>query len=196
VKDHTADGMVTDMRSFSQEMGDGSLTGHVGTALYVAPELTASGSKEVYNQVRKADSFAVASHLTKSQTVSLSLRGIFCETFFSFIFYSLPQVRCILYGLTCINFSSLNLISVFLFLGIHRGVAVDSALLGCVRGQLDPDVLKAVFSSTISGSDYFVMQDHIPQQRNPHSNLLLTVLLLLLEVANGMNELVFLSANL
>jgi hypothetical protein len=55
VKDHNADGMVTDTRSFSQEMGDGSLTGHVGTALYVAPELTTSGSKEVYNQVRKTD---------------------------------------------------------------------------------------------------------------------------------------------
>jgi hypothetical protein len=87
VKDHTADGMVTDTRSFSQEMGDGSLTGHVGTALYVAPELTAtSGTKEVYNQVRKADTFAVASHLTKSQNVSSSFWGIVCETFFSFIF--------------------------------------------------------------------------------------------------------------
>lgn len=134
VKDHTADGVVTDTRSFSQEMGDGSLTGHVGTALYVAPELTASGSKEVYNQVRKAYSFAVASHLTRSQNVSLSLRGIFCETFFSFIFYSLPQVQCTLYGLTSIHFSSLHLTSVFEFLGILRGVAVDSALLGYNMG--------------------------------------------------------------
>ena len=64
------------------------------------------------------------------------------------------------------------------------------------HGQLDPDVLKAVFSSTMSGSDYFVMQVHIPQQQSPRSNLLLKVLLLLLEVANGMNELVFLSTNL
>ena len=61
---------------------------------------------------------------------------------------------------------------------------------------MDPDVLKAVFSSTMSGSDYFVMQGHIPQQKNPLSNLLLTVLLLLLEVANGMNKLVFLSITL
>ena len=130
MKDNTADGTVTDTRSFSQEMGDGSLTGHVGTALYVAPELTISGSKEVYNQVRKADSFAVASHLTTSQNVSSSFWGIVCETFFSSIFYSSPQVQCILYGLTCINFSSLNLISVFEFLGICTGVAVDSPLLG------------------------------------------------------------------
>lgn len=104
MKDHTADGMVTDTHSFSQEMGDGCLTGHVGTALYVAPELTTtSGSKEVYNQVRKADSFAVASHLMKSQNVSSSFWGIVCETFFSFIFNSSPQVQCVLYGLTCIN---------------------------------------------------------------------------------------------
>jgi hypothetical protein len=68
VKDHTADGMVTDTHSFSQEIGDGSLTGHVGTALYVAPELTTSGSKEVYNQVRKADSFAVMSHFSNEVT--------------------------------------------------------------------------------------------------------------------------------
>ena len=134
MKDHTADGLVTDTRSFSQEMGDGSLTGHVGTALYVAPELTTLGSKEVYNQVRKADSFAVESHLTKSQNVSSSFWGTVCETFFSFIFYSLPQVQCILFGLTCINFSSLNLISVFEFLGIRRGVAVDSPFLGYDMG--------------------------------------------------------------
>jgi hypothetical protein len=109
MKDHSADGIVTDTRSFSQEMGDGSLTGHVGTALYVAPELTTkSGSKEFYNQVRKADSFAVASHVMKSQNVSSSFWGIVCEIFFYFIFYSSPQVQCILYALTCINFSSLK----------------------------------------------------------------------------------------
>lgn len=33
----------------SQDVGDGSLTGHVGTALYVAPELSAT-SKAIYNQ--------------------------------------------------------------------------------------------------------------------------------------------------
>lgn len=55
MKDHIADGMGTETCSFSQETGDGSLTGHVGTALYVAPELTMSGSKEVYNQVKKVD---------------------------------------------------------------------------------------------------------------------------------------------
>jgi hypothetical protein len=109
MKDHSADGMVTDTRSFSQEMGDGSLTGLVGTALYVAPELaTKSGSKEFYSQVRKADSFAVASHLMKSQNVSSSFWGTVCETFFSFIFHSSPQVQCVLYVLTCINFSSLK----------------------------------------------------------------------------------------
>jgi hypothetical protein len=84
-------------------------------------------------------------------------------------------------------------------LGIHRVVAVDSALLGCdmgVSGQLDADVLKAVFSSTMSGSDFSVMQDHIPEEQNPLSILLLTVLLLLVEVATGMNELVFLSRNI
>lgn len=52
-KDHTTDGKPTDMLSFSHEMGDGSLTGQVGTALYVAPELSTSGNKAIYNQVRK-----------------------------------------------------------------------------------------------------------------------------------------------
>jgi len=96
MKDHSADGMVADMRSFSQEMGDGSLTGHVGTALYVAPELTTkSGSKEFYNQVRKADSFGVASHLMKSQNVSLSFWGIVCETF-SLSFFT-PHLKSSVY---------------------------------------------------------------------------------------------------
>jgi len=53
VKDHITDGKVTDVPSFSQEMGDGSLTGQVGTALYAAPELTTSGCKAIYNQVGK-----------------------------------------------------------------------------------------------------------------------------------------------
>ncbi|XP_021938823.1 eIF-2-alpha kinase GCN2 isoform X2 [Zootermopsis nevadensis] len=46
----TPDGKLTDIPSFSQEMGDGSLTGQVGTALYAAPELTTSGKKAIYNQ--------------------------------------------------------------------------------------------------------------------------------------------------
>ncbi|KAJ4436658.1 hypothetical protein ANN_16789 [Periplaneta americana] len=45
-----ADGKLTDTPSFSHEMGDGSLTGQVGTALYVAPELSTSGCKAIYNQ--------------------------------------------------------------------------------------------------------------------------------------------------
>ncbi|XP_023718266.1 eIF-2-alpha kinase GCN2 isoform X3 [Cryptotermes secundus] len=49
-KDHVADGKLTDTPSFSHEMGDGSLTGQVGTALYVAPELSTSGNKSIYNQ--------------------------------------------------------------------------------------------------------------------------------------------------
>lgn len=36
-------------REMSQDAGDGSLTGQVGTALYVAPELS-STSKAIYNQ--------------------------------------------------------------------------------------------------------------------------------------------------
>jgi hypothetical protein len=96
MKDHSADGMLTDTRSFSQAMGDGSLTGHVGKAVYVAPELTTkSGSKEFYNQVRKADSFAVASHVTKSQNVSSSFWGIVCETF-SLSFFT-PHLKSSVY---------------------------------------------------------------------------------------------------
>ena len=40
-----------EVMSFSNDVGDFSLTGQVGTALYVAPELTTSGSKAIYNQV-------------------------------------------------------------------------------------------------------------------------------------------------
>lgn len=36
--------------SFSREVGEG-MTGQVGTALYVAPELDVSGTKAIYNQV-------------------------------------------------------------------------------------------------------------------------------------------------
>ncbi|XP_046402509.1 eIF-2-alpha kinase GCN2 [Ischnura elegans] len=39
-----------DNRSLSNYFGDGSMTGQVGTALYVAPELCASGNKAIYNQ--------------------------------------------------------------------------------------------------------------------------------------------------
>lgn len=71
-----SDGKLTDIPSFSQEMGDGSLTGQVGTALYVAPELTTSGNKAIYNQVRKLASYVVKllayfgahTFLTESQT--------------------------------------------------------------------------------------------------------------------------------
>ncbi|XP_071450666.1 eIF-2-alpha kinase GCN2 isoform X2 [Hetaerina americana] len=41
---------AVDNRSLSNYFGDGSMTGQVGTALYVAPELCACGNKAMYNQ--------------------------------------------------------------------------------------------------------------------------------------------------
>nr|CAD7463560.1 unnamed protein product [Timema tahoe] len=41
---------LAELRSLSHEMGDSSLTGQVGTALYVAPELNIPGFKLIYNQ--------------------------------------------------------------------------------------------------------------------------------------------------
>nr|CAD7397393.1 unnamed protein product [Timema cristinae] len=41
---------LAELRSLSHEMGDSSLTGQVGTALYVAPELNIPGFKLLYNQ--------------------------------------------------------------------------------------------------------------------------------------------------
>ncbi|XP_049955903.1 eIF-2-alpha kinase GCN2 [Schistocerca serialis cubense] len=42
--------IVSDQMSFSNDLGDGSMTGQVGTALYVSPELGSAGGKVVYNQ--------------------------------------------------------------------------------------------------------------------------------------------------
>lgn len=39
------------LESFSENTGDGSLTGKVGTALYVSPEMMTGASKIVYTQV-------------------------------------------------------------------------------------------------------------------------------------------------
>jgi hypothetical protein len=102
VKDHIADGVVTDTHSFSQEMGDGSLTGHVGTALYVAPELTTSGSKEVYSQVRKVYSSSVMSHFPNKVTecffrfYSTSFLGCCFVKVFSLSFFT-PRLKSNVY---------------------------------------------------------------------------------------------------
>jgi hypothetical protein len=76
-----SDGKLTDIPSFSQDIGDGSLTGQVGTALYVAPELTTSGNKAIYNQVIKLASsvvklleyFGAHTFMTKLQTIFVDL---------------------------------------------------------------------------------------------------------------------------
>jgi hypothetical protein len=68
-KDPAADGKPTDVLSFSHEIGDGSLTGQVGTALYVAPELSTSGTKAIYNQVRKLPLSVVISLLPSTSAL-------------------------------------------------------------------------------------------------------------------------------
>ncbi|XP_066996679.1 eIF-2-alpha kinase GCN2 [Anabrus simplex] len=45
-----SEGKPSDAQSFSHDLGDGSLTGQVGTALYVAPELSNAANKAIYNQ--------------------------------------------------------------------------------------------------------------------------------------------------
>lgn len=44
-------GDIHDMSSRSGSLGDGKLTGHVGTALYVSPEMMIKGTRGTYSKV-------------------------------------------------------------------------------------------------------------------------------------------------
>ena len=50
---------TSDVLSFSNDPGDYSLTGQVGTTLYVAPELTVTSSKATYSQVCTFEAFSI-----------------------------------------------------------------------------------------------------------------------------------------
>lgn len=47
----TSAGDIHDSYSRSGSLGDGNLTGHVGTALYVSPEIMLKQNKVTYSQV-------------------------------------------------------------------------------------------------------------------------------------------------
>jgi hypothetical protein len=51
VKMLTLSATEDNMESYSENTGDGILTGKVGTALYVSPEMMTGASKIVYSQV-------------------------------------------------------------------------------------------------------------------------------------------------
>ena len=48
--DDVLEGIKPDVHQ-SMDFGEESMTGHVGTALYVAPELVTTSAKAMYNQV-------------------------------------------------------------------------------------------------------------------------------------------------